>query len=230
MKIRTSLKAIMVLAGALFLLVYPISSKATTLTFDYNFEFSAGTDPAGPAPWLRATFNDEINQGKVRLTMSTMGLTGSEFTSIWVFNLNPNLTAASLGIAAIDITDSNPIVFTTGTDFYKADGDGYYDIKFDFPNSANDNRFTAGEEVIIDITYSGVGTFNANSFNFMSSPGGGAGTFLAATHVQGIGTGAQFSGWVAPGPDHQVPEPGILILLGIGMTAAGVASRWIRKI
>ena len=27
-----------------------------------------------------------------------------------------------------------------------------------------------------------------------------------------------------------VPEPGILILLGIGMTAVGVASRWIRKI
>lgn len=32
------------------------------------------------------------------------------------------------------------------------------------------------------------------------------------------------------GSDHQVPEPGILILLGLGMTAVGVASRWIRKI
>lgn len=50
------------------------------------------------------------------------------------------------------------------------------------------------------------------------------GSLRVGLHVQAIGTDGKSDSYV-----NQVPEPGILILLGLSMTAIGVASRFVGK-
>lgn len=71
-----------------------------------------------------------------------------------------------------------------------------------------------GGSVVANYSWNGTDTIELIGFWTGTGPAGAG----AISHVSIYGS------------DHQVPEPGILILLGIGMTAAGVASRWIRKI
>jgi hypothetical protein len=174
----------------------PISRGAIIMELDD--EFSGGTNPAGPTPWLTAIFQD-FGAGTVRLTMDAAGLTGTEFVSEWSFNLNPALVPTSLVFTPVDISDVGSPTINLGVDAFQADGDGNFDIQLDFPTSGSGGgamRFTSGESVVYDITYGGVGTFNESSFNFVSAPGGGNGSFHTAAHVQGIGASGSFSGWI----------------------------------
>src|SRR5437870_2182321 len=67
----------------------------------YNFDHTlTGVAPAGPTPWLTATFSDS-GANSVQLTLSAPGLTGNEFVGQWYFNLNPLLNPASLAFAEI---------------------------------------------------------------------------------------------------------------------------------
>jgi hypothetical protein len=105
-----------------------------------------------------------------------------------------------------------------GTDAFKADGDGKYDIRFDFgltPSTA----FSASDYLTYTIT--GIPTLTSSNFQFLSKPAGGHGPFYAAIHVLGIGimdvNDLSDSGWVAGQPSTLVvvPEPasGLLLLL-----------------
>lgn len=182
--------------------------QATTLTFDYNFEFSGATAPSGPAPWLKATFDDFDSSGTVQLSIAASGLTGSEFIPAVYFNVDPAIIIFDLfkGFGLVDTSDVGSVIAFFGTDSFKADGDGLYDLLFSFPTSGN--RFTSGEEVAFEFNLAGL---TANSFDFLSTPDGGAGTFLSAAKIQGIGPNDD-SGWVAP-----VPMPGTLTLLVSGL-------------
>jgi hypothetical protein len=198
---------------------------AAVITFDYNFEFSGASSPSGPAPWLTATFDDFGGSGTVRVTMSTSGLTGSEFvdgsggTGGWFFNLNPTLDPTALTFTFVSGNDANTIL--TGTDAFMADGDGNYDIRFGW-TAPPASRLAAGQTSVYDITLAGL---VATDFNFLSAPGGGAGAFLSAVHVQGIGPGGTESGWVAPVAQLQpIPEPATLSLLGLGALVTGLGA------
>ncbi len=207
------------LLGLAASLLLGASAHAATLTFDMSIEFSGATAPGGAAPWMTATFDDSFGgSDTVRLTMTNTNLLAGESVAGWYFNLDPLLDPTELTITAVDITDSVPVV-STGVDLFKADGDGLYDILFDFPpppgNAAA--RFTAGETVIFDITYN-LGNLSAADFDFISTPDGGNGPFVTAAHVQGTGGGSQ-SGWVT------TPEPSTGLLVVAGLAGFALRSR-----
>lgn len=194
--------------------------SAGILAFDYDIVFSGDT-PGGSPPYLTAVFDDTAAAAgyDVRLTMSAMNLVvGVESVEHWYFNLNPTLDSTLLSFNAVDVVDSNPENdkgqngIYTGNNAFQANGDGTYDILFDFPPPQGqfDKKFTAGESVIYDIGYTGAETLSASSFNFFSESGGGQGSFLAASHIQDT-PGSEGSSWVGV-----VPEPVSSVLFVIG--------------
>src|SRR6185503_10467667 len=84
---------------------------------------------------------------------------------------------------------------TEGVNAFKADGDGKYDVLFQFSTTPGDS-FTGGEQISYLIT--GITGLDAMDFyRFLSLPAGGHGPFFAAGHVQAISYG-EGSGWIAP--------------------------------
>jgi hypothetical protein len=183
---------------------------------DANYEFSNGTAPAGSTPWLTAEFNDLGTTGSVTLTLTATNLTGTESVKEWFLNLDPTLNLSNLSFSVPTKTGSfdDPTI-SKGTDAFKADGDGYYDINIEFATAGdNTHRFTAGDSISYII--SGIPSLTANSFYFNSTQGGGHGVYLMAAHVQNTPGGGSGSGWVAP-LQNPVPEPSTIILLSIGV-------------
>ena len=219
---RLGLSALLAISGALFLAP---TAQALTLSFGLDIEFSgpgAGISPpsSGTTPWVTATFDDSFGgPNTVRLTMAAPNLTGGEGgenIALFHFNFDPVLDPTALSFSAFDVGASSPSV-GTGVDSFMADGDGNFDIQFNFPPPPGNNaaRFTEGEVVIFDITYTSA--IDANSFNFFSAAdGGGQGSFLAAAQIQRTGTTGDDSGWIGA-----VPEPGTALLLGMGLLGLG---------
>ena len=212
---RILLQPLLLLTLAL-LLASPAS--AATLTVDLSTEFSGGDDPAGSAPWVTLVFDDSFGTANtVRLTITNTNIVADEFVSGVYVNFDPALDPDDLTITKVDVTDSDPDI-DTGADSFKADGDGFFDILFDFPPPPGSfgAKFTAGEEVVFDLTYTS--PITASSFDFDSVNGGGNGTFKAAAHVQGIAGGG--SGWIG-----NLPEPSVGLLVALGIFVARSARR-----
>lgn len=199
-------------------------AKASTLEFPMDFEYSNGTEPAGIKPWATAIIMDK-SPNTVTLTMSAANLTGSEFISLWLFNFDPGLMPDLLSFTAVSTSASGPVSIATRANSFKAGPDRYYDIKFDFPtsNGQSSNRFTSGESLIYDITYSGAGSINAYSFNFGSTSDS---SYNSAMHIQSINPGGN-SGWV--GNTTVVPEPVSTILFISGGAVLGLRRFWKKK-
>lgn len=205
-------------------LLVPVTANGLEMTYELDFEFSGATPPAGSTPWVTATFDDSFGGADtVRLTMSAGNLVNQEFVDDWLFNFDPALDPTQLTFSVVDSSASVPNVISTGMDAFKADGDGWYDISFDFPPPPGTfpSKFTAGETVVYDITYTS--PIDASLFDFYSSPGGGQGIYKTAAHIQGIGPGGNESGWIAP--SNSVPEPSALILIGSLLIGFGVIKR-----
>ncbi|MDB6063817.1 MAG: hypothetical protein JWR26_25 [Pedosphaera sp.] len=196
--------------------------KAGAGSFFYHFDYVfSGTSPDGPSAWVNAQFTDG-SSGTVNLTLSTGGLTGTEFISELYLNLNNVLNPNSLIFTLTSSigTFSNPSI-STGVDQFKADGDGKYDVLLGF-STAGTGRFGVGDSITYQIT--GIAGLQASDFDFLSAPAGGSGPFLSAAHVQSIGNGN--SGWIAPTILTPAPEPATAVLLGSAMIIWAGARRF----
>lgn len=216
------------------------SLQASVVTFYLSQEFSGADEPKGSAPWLTATLDDSFGDANtVRLTITATNLIDAEFVGGFYLNLNP--TFDPLGLTFDLVTPgSNPTGLALGNisqaiDAFKADGDGNYDLLFNFPQPGGAGRFAAGEIFKVDI--SRVGGLTAQDFVF-PEVGGAKGVFYAAAHIQGIsildlGTGqttASGSGWIGAtaGPNVTIdgvaiPEPSTYALL-FGACVSGVVA------
>ena len=201
-----------VMAAAVIVGLLVCGASAGEVSFGLDIEFSGASEPAGDKPWLTATFDDGGSPGTVDLTLETTNLSGAEYVGVWMFNVDLDL-AGQLGSLQIDFvpagsegTFDTPDVYI-GENAYKADGDGYFDIKILFSDidGGMTHRFNVGDKAKYAI--SGIGSLTADSFDFISKPNGSTSEYRTVAHVKGIG---EDSGWIT------TPEPATLSLLVLG--------------
>ena len=193
-------KAILVLAGALFLLMYPISSKADIIVHPDTLPAFYGTTTAQPDPnyiaglfgyvdtfvWLyKADYSPAGEEGSYKNSYNTT-FTGDDPN---------NATVSYVGSPA-------PVISETPLFLLVKDG------------KANTTYY------IFDL-------LNINTPGYAQDSWDGTENIL----IEGfwLGPGGAISNVAIVGPTV-VPEPGILILLGLAMSAIGVASWKIRKL
>ncbi len=210
------MKVISLVAGVMFLLLVVSGAGGSVLSIDLDTEISGAQSPTGALPWLRAEFDDGGTAGSVELTLTAVNLTGTEFVALWLFNLDSALDVTQLVFSAPTKTGSfvTPTISLSAGAF-KADGDGFFDIKIAFTTSSDggESRFGVGDAAVYTVT--GIPTLWASSFNVPSSPGGGAGEYNTIARVRSIDESG--SGWVAS------PEPATLGMLLVG--ALGILRR-----
>jgi hypothetical protein len=226
--LRSALRSLSCALSCSVLLAFP--AAATTLSMGLDVEFSGGVAPAGMSPWIKATFDDSVGgSNDVRLTLTANHLTGGasgESIGLWLFNFDPTLDPTLLTFTVVNNSASVPNGIATGVDAFQADGDGKYDIQFDFPPPPGSDaaRFTGGETVTYDISY--VGAIDVFSFYFQSVESAGNGTYYSGAHIQRTGGGVD-SGWIgATGLSIEVvPEPSTGLLFGLGLGLVALARR-----
>ena len=183
---RLGILMIAVMAAAVAWL--PVGAEATIM---YNLDFIfSGQQPANSGPWGTISFTTTGGSNTL-VTMTALngatGLGSGEFITFWGFNTSDtSFTAPSTVSGAA--TGTIGVCPTSRCTSFKADGDGFYNIVVSFETANNAGRLTAGESVSFTIQ-------NAieTSFSPLSNPGGGAGTYNTAIHIQGIPNGCSAS-------------------------------------
>lgn len=218
-------------AAAGFLL--PIRANASGILYQFDTPFPSDPSPDGSSPWIDASFQDVT--GGVLLTVNDVGLTSSEFlqgngsgaNGGIFFNLNPNDDPTSLTFTLESESANFGTYINTGENAFKADGDGKYDIVFDFST----HLFAGGAS--FSYLISGVTGLTANDFAYLSEPAGGSGPFYAAAHVMGLPPNASNSTWIEPGSGPiqltPVPEPSSIGLIAASFGLCGAVRQWHKR-
>jgi len=221
-------KLVMIALMAVGVAGLPVGAEAT-LSYNLDFIFS-GASPGTTGPWGTISFTTVGTNTLVTMTAlsGATGLPAGEFITFWGFNTTDTsfsvpgtVSGAATGTIAVCPTDP-----CTSAGF-KADGDGFYDIVVSFETANNAGRLTAGESVSFTVTGALEG-----SFNDLSAPGGGNGTYNSAIHIQGIPTDCSAWAGNSTSPNKSaeagagaacgtVPEPGGLALALSGLVSMG---------
>jgi hypothetical protein len=217
--------------GLLFIaiiFIVAINGQANAqLTYDFgdNSMFGApqygGVAPTGT--WATATFID-VGVDHVQLTLNVTNNLTVENISAFYFNYEGDATALTINAQA---GGGSTASVQQGNNSYMADGDGLYDLLFDFPPPPGNfsAKFTAGETVIYDIT--GTGVSAANFYTLAAPSQSQVGPFYAAAKLGGIpcdqydanciSMGGTTSAWAA----GIVPEPVSSALFIVGAATLG---------
>ena len=181
--------------------------------------FSAATVRADPVTFVLQgpAFSSNTPAGTINISITQSTASSVEITivnntdgDIDDLYFNNILAGTNWGTAGV-CTQCSTIMF--GSDAFKADGDGFYDLQVTFPSSGGSHgpeRFAPGETVVFTVSATGI---TPESFLAFSAPGGGAGPFRVAAHVISIDSQGGQSGWIS----DPVPEPATLLLLASGL-------------
>lgn len=228
-------KVLFCAAIALGAFSFAASAQATIVSYNLDFEFSGGDEPEGPPPWMTVSFDDGGGTGSVLLTISTAGLVEQEIAEAVYLNFDTaNFDVTQLVFTPGGANTAVASSISLGVDAFKADGDGWYDILVDYPPPPGNGAtlLGAGETVTYTITLAGI---TADSFDFLSTPGGGNGVFHAAAHILRIDSTAgenAGSGWIGDTngpPPPEIPEPMTMLLFGTGLVGLAGARRRMRN-
>jgi hypothetical protein len=227
------IKALLVLAGVFCLLVYPGTSKADTFPITFLFTSDHLTGGYGSTgPFGTVTINEISGGFEVTVSLND----GSKFINTGAgAGLNFGFGATFIGTgpsSAITITgntaasDSGTHSLTAsyapnGTTPFHMDGGGDFFYGITYTGQKTGGGSAIEGPIVFDVTGSSVTlawltAANADNQIFVADVISGVSGLTGIIDVSKEGV--------------PVPEPGILILLGIAMTAVGVGTRFVRKI
>ena len=197
---------------AMMLFVASPLSAAQTLTFNFDTVTESNVDaPSGSGPWATAKFtNLGLNQVEFLLTLN---LVGDEFVSDFSFNLNPALDVTDLDFT--DVATVGQFILPSITRVTNGVNEGQgtrFDFGFDFTtsnSSGGSRRFNETDSLSYIMTYTGSGTFNSSSFNYIDATN----KRKAIAHIQSIGE-CDTSAWISPRNSNTIPEPRAALMLG----------------
>jgi hypothetical protein len=226
----------LLLGVTLTLLLLPRLAAGAAITMSFGETFSNNVNPGGSGPWLLINFNDATASAgnDIRITMTAVGLEDDEFISNVYLNIATQYPVGSFSGQVISNPDGSFAGALYQQNSYKADGDGLYDLLFNFQTSGA-NRFGAGEQFVFDLNLIS-GMLTLAQFVELSFPDGGSGPFFGAAHLQGIvpNNGGD-STWIRPnlppssddppGDDPVVPEPATIAMMGTGLIAIAAKMR-----
>lgn len=202
------------LATIALAVTYPACTQAG-FVLDYD-TVSTGATPSGSPPWLTAEF-ENTGSGDVEIILTNNLHSGTEFISQLAFNYSA--TAPALGGLTILSSTSSPtagipVSLDTSNNLTHGWGPaGQFDWGFQFQTSNGPGRFTMGDTLTIFL-HNTNGSLDASDFQLTNGKG-----IYSDIHVQGIADGG--SGDITP-TISTVPEPGSLVLAGLGMGATGL--------
>jgi hypothetical protein len=199
------------------------SAAASAVVLEFTESFITTTTPESGTPWLRAEFADS-DTNTVTLTINALESLGQADVDGIYFNLDPGLDGVLLNVTALNDADvSGNWTVTTTRNASKAGGDGYYDLFFDLPNGETDDRFSALDTLVFEISGAGLSAASFYYFALQGSGDGNPGPFLAAAHVISLGpppsTG---TAWIAAVP---LPAAVWLLASSLGMFAVALRRR-----